>query len=170
MTSATSTERLGSHLARSTFRRHRSEDWRRGCDEFFYLVKGSVRRSWQHRLDDRQTSSFIWGLCRLKEAIRHLIVEASHLFSHGETTGRLPDAPSVGRPGPAPVETVPAPAAIIGARDAPSILLPVRRHPQLDRSASASTAVPSGYQSLCRRRIAGPPRVHIWRQNADPSQ
>jgi hypothetical protein len=40
--------------------------------------------------------------------------------------GRLSDAPSVGRPGPAPVETVPAPAAIVGARDAPSVLLPFR--------------------------------------------
>jgi len=55
------------------------------------------------------------------------------LVSDGMTTRRLSIAPSVGRPGPAPVTTVPAPAAIVGARDAPSDLLPVRWHQCRDR-------------------------------------
>ena len=36
--------------------------------------------------------------------------------------------------------------------------------------ASASTVVPSDRQSLCRSRVSGPPRRHLWRRNLDPSQ
>jgi len=52
----------------------------------------------------------------------------SRLVSDGETTGRLQNDPTVGRPGPVPVKTAPAPAAIVGARNAHPFPLPIRRN------------------------------------------
>ena len=143
----------------------------RSCEGFLYLVKDSVRRPWHHRLDPHRIASSIRHPCHWPVAIRHL-----HLDVAWSRTERRLDAspmlhPLGGRVRHRSTLCRPRPPSLVLEMLGSAVSSPTGPlTPSTGPLASASTAVPSGVQSLCPCRISGLPRGHFWRRSIDPSQ